>query len=234
MSIKQERSPGRLPSLPVIDARAPRFNQAVIGSAAFIGAVAHLWLLPFLAGVQLALSLGFGARACLACAVYFGWIRPRIGPGPVEDARPVRFANGLGLVFLGAATLAHWFGQHGLERGLSLTVATLALVAAATGFCLGCRTYRWIAALGGIRLRKLGRIDLDEVGAPAGSDVVQFTHPRCTDCQVLSARLREEGVRLALVDVSKRPDLARKYGVSLVPLAFRVASDGRVLARVSG
>jgi hypothetical protein len=35
------------------------------------------------------------------------------------------------------------------------------------------------------------------------------------------------------VDVSKRRDLAKKYGVSVVPLAFEVAPDGRVLGGVS-
>jgi hypothetical protein len=33
--------------------------------------------------------------------------------------------------------------------------------------------------------------------------------------------------------VTQHPDLARKYGISLVPLAFKVDSDGRVLARVT-
>jgi hypothetical protein len=34
------------------------------------------------------------------------------------------------------------------------------------------------------------------------------------------------------VDVSRRPDLARKYGVAVVPLAVAVAHDGRVTGRV--
>jgi hypothetical protein len=37
-----------------------------------------------------------------------------------------------------------------------------------------------------------------------------------------------------LVDVSQRPDLAHKYGVSLVPLAYKFAVNGRVFARVTG
>jgi thioredoxin-like negative regulator of GroEL len=64
--------------------------------------------------------------------------------------------------------------------------------------------------------------------------VVQFTHPLCSDCQAMSRRLSEEGRRVVLVDVSRRPDLARKYGISLVPLAYAVAPDGRIAARVRG
>jgi thioredoxin-like negative regulator of GroEL len=77
-------------------------------------------------------------------------------------------------------------------------------------------------------------IDLAEIGAtPQDGVVVQFTHPRCSDCQTLAKKLSAEGTPLALVDVSVRPDLARKYAVTLVPLAFRVAGDGRILSRVA-
>jgi hypothetical protein len=36
-----------------------------------------------------------------------------------------------------------------------------------------------------------------------------------------------------LVDVSRRPDLARKYGVAVVPLAVEVGPDGAVRRRIS-
>lgn len=35
------------------------------------------------------------------------------------------------------------------------------------------------------------------------------------------------------VDVSGRPDLARRYAVAVVPAAFRVAGDGTVLERLA-
>jgi hypothetical protein len=37
-----------------------------------------------------------------------------------------------------------------------------------------------------------------------------------------------------LVDVSRRPDLARKYGVAVVPLAVEVGADGAVRRRLAG
>jgi len=115
-----------------------------------------------------------------------------------------------------------------------LLVAALALLAAASGMCVGCEIYRLLAYLRGIGPRNLARIDLQEIGVQWRSGlVVEFTHPQCADCQTLSRRLQAQGMPLALVDVTQRPDLARKYGVSLVPLAFKVNAEGRVLARVA-
>jgi hypothetical protein len=220
---------------PVIDARAPRFNQGMIGAAALLAFLLGFWPLLSLAALQLALTLSFGPQLCLACLIYFKLVQPRLGPGPVKDARPVRFANLVGLVFLSAASVAHLAGYPRLGWALGLLVAALALLAAASGLCVGCEMYRLLATLRGIGPRRPARIDLQEIGASGQSGlVVQFTHPRCSDCQTLERSLAAQGVPLALVDVSKRPDLARKYGISLVPLAFKVDADGHVLARVTG
>jgi hypothetical protein len=35
------------------------------------------------------------------------------------------------------------------------------------------------------------------------------------------------------IDVSARPDLARKYGVSVVPTVIAVGGDGQVLRRLA-
>jgi hypothetical protein len=126
----------------VIDARAPRVNQAVVGVVA-LGAVATGWwpLLALLA-LQLALGLTLGRRWCLACLVYFELLQPRWGEGPLEDSRPPRFANILGLCFLTAASVAYLAGQPTVGAVLGGIVAALALVAAVTGFCAGCSAYR--------------------------------------------------------------------------------------------
>jgi hypothetical protein len=217
-----------------VDARAPRFNQAIIGIAALAAYVVGWWPLLALAALQLALTLTFGPRLCLGCLVYFKLVRPRLGSGPVKDARPVRFANLVGFVFLAAASIAHLAHFPRLGWALGMTVAALALLAAVSGLCVGCEMYRLLARLRGIGVKAASRIDLAEVGAvPAPGLVVQFTYPRCTDCRALEDRLRRQGVPLALVDVSQHPGLARKYGVSLVPLAFEVDLQGYVLARVT-
>ncbi len=135
----------------VIDSRAPRVNQAVIGSLALVAFLAWAeWLVGLLA-LQLVVGLVFGRRFCLPCVLYFEVIQPRLGEGPLEDSRPPRFANAVGASFLGAATVAFLAGIEWLGWGLSLTVAALALLAAATGFCFGCKFYMVIA-----RLRRLG------------------------------------------------------------------------------
>ena len=86
----------------VIDERAPRVNQAVVGTVALVAVVTGWWLLPVLLALQLALGLTLGRRWCLACVFYFEVLQPRLGEGPLEDSRPPRFANMVGLGFLGA------------------------------------------------------------------------------------------------------------------------------------
>ena len=63
---------------------------------------------------------------------------------------------------------------------------------------------------------------------------MEFTHPLCTDCRALEERLRVEGRRVVSVDVSRRPDLARRYGVAVVPTAVTVPGEGEVTARLAG
>jgi len=63
-------------------------------------------------------------------------------------------------------------------------------------------------------------IDLDE---PV---TVLFTHPLCTDCHQVERELRQRGTRLVGVDVKERPDLARKYGISVVPTVVWVEPNG--------
>ncbi len=219
--------------LQIIDSRAPRLNQAVTGLLAAASLVTGFWPILALPALQLTLTLAFGRRWCLACRFYFAVVQPRLGEGPLEDFRPPRFANQLGATFLWVAALAHAAGWHAAGTGLAALVAVLALLAATTGFCAGCLLYRLGARLRGVRNRTLDRVDLAELGAPAGrAAVVQFTHPLCADCQRLSRLLSAEGREPVLVDVSRRPDLARKYGVAVVPLAVAVLADGRVARRL--
>jgi uncharacterized membrane protein len=126
----------------VIDERAPRVNQAVVGAVSLLAVATGWWWLFALLTLQLALGLTLGRRWCLACVAYFELVQPRIGEGRLEDARPPRFANIVGLAVLGAATLASAAGLGTLGAALGLLVAALALLAAATGFCAGCSAYK--------------------------------------------------------------------------------------------
>jgi hypothetical protein len=126
----------------VIDERAPRVNQAVVGALSLLGVVTGWWWLFALLALQLALGLTLGRRWCLACVAYFELVQPRLGEGRLEDARPPRFANMVGLAVLAAAALASVAGLAPLGAALGLLVAALALLAAATGFCAGCTAYK--------------------------------------------------------------------------------------------
>lgn len=216
----------------VIDARGPRTNQAVIGALSLVAFVTGAeWLVAVLAA-QLAIGLTFGRRYCLPCVLYFEVIQPRFGEGPIEDSRPPRFANMVGVVFLGASTAAFLLGAPTLGWTLALIVAALALLAAATGVCAGCELYRATARLRGVAAKHVPRIDPEDVGLD-GAGVVQFTHPLCAECRVWERRLTERGDRHVSVDVSRRPELARKYGVAVVPTVVAVGGDGEVLRRLA-
>ena len=128
--------------LDVIDSRGPRTNQAVVGLDALLALATGWWWLLALLALQLAVGLRFGRRYCLPCLLWFEVLQPRFGEGRLEDSRPPRFANMVGLGVLGAASLAHAFGLDTVGAALGLLVAALALLAATTGFCAGCTAYK--------------------------------------------------------------------------------------------
>ena len=145
----------------VVDARAPRFTQAIIGVLALVAFVTGWWPLLAILAAQLAVGVTLGRRWCAPCAFYFEVLQPRFGEGPIEDARPPRFANVVGVVVLGTASVAHAVGLHTFGWALGLLVAGLALLSAATGFCVGCQACRLLARFRGV--------ELCETCAPASS-----------------------------------------------------------------
>jgi hypothetical protein len=74
--------------------------------------------------------------------VFARFVRPRIGPpAELEDARPPRFAQTVGLVFAVLALIGFALGAP----AVGFTAVALALVAAllnaTVGLCLGCEMY---------------------------------------------------------------------------------------------
>ena len=218
----------------VIDSRAPRLNQIVVGLVTLTAIVTGWWPLVGLMALQLIVGLTFGREWCLACVLYFEVVQPRIGEGPIEDARPPRFANIIGAIFLSSSTVAFAVGATTVGYVLAGMVAALAFLAASTGFCVGCEIYKILARVRGIKPGSVEHLDLSELGAtPSDNLVVQFTHPLCTGCHEVEAKLTAEGHNLITVDVSKRPDLAHKSQVSVVPTDLSVGPDGVVLGRLA-
>jgi hypothetical protein len=218
----------------VIDARAPRFNQAVVAVFALGGVLLGWPVLWALMSVQLALGLVLGRRWCLSCVGYFTLIQPRLGEGELEDSRPPRLANRMGAGFLGAAAIAWWVGAPVVGTGLGALVAALALLAVTTNFCTGCEIYRLTARLRGISPRHHDRIDTADLPtSPSERMYVEFTHPLCSECQEWERRLSGVEAPLVTLDVRERPDLARKYGIAVVPTVLAVAANGEVLERLA-
>ena len=140
LELKRLADPYR--DLDVIDSRAPRFNQATVGVVAVVALATGWWWLLAVLAAQLVVGLTLGRRFCLPCVTYFELVQPRVGEGPLEDARPPRFANIVGAAFLTAASASHAVGFEVVGAALGGAVAGLALLAAATGFCTGCEAYK--------------------------------------------------------------------------------------------
>jgi Domain of unknown function (DUF4395) len=128
--------------LDVIDSRGPRFNQAVVGTLSLVAVLTGAWWVLALLALQLAVGLTLGRRWCLPCLFYFEVIQPRFGEGPLEDSRPPRFANMVGVAVLTVATAGYAAGFTAVGAGLGALVAALALLAASTGICAGCEAYK--------------------------------------------------------------------------------------------
>jgi Domain of unknown function (DUF4395) len=218
----------------VIDEHAARFGQGTTGLVALLGVVFGWPLAWALMSAQLLLGLTVGRRFCLPCVAYFELVQPRLGEGPIEDSRPPRLANAMGTVFLGAAALAWWLGAETVGTALGAMVAFLALLSASTGFCVGCEIYKLTARIRGISPRHNDHIDPSDLDGVGGNRAyVEFTHPMCADCREWEQRLAAEPERVLTLDVRERPELARKYGIAVVPTVFRIGPDGAVLKRLA-
>ena len=218
----------------VLDIHAARFNQAVTGLTAFLGVLFGWPLAWALMAAQLAIGLTFGRRWCLPCLTYFTVIQPRFGEGPLEDARPPRLANMMGVAFLGSAAALWWLGAEGPGTVVAGLVAFLALLSASTGFCAGCEIYRLTARMRGISAQHHDRIDPADLPGLDGAARahVEFTHPLCSDCREWEERLSRRAEPLVRIDVHDHPELAHKYGIAVVPTVFAVGPQGAVLERL--
>src|SRR5256885_17107235 len=86
----------------VIDARAPRTNQAIVGTLALVAILTGWWGILAALALQLAIGLTFGRRYCLPCLLYFALIQPRLREGPIQQSRPLRFTSLIRMAVLGA------------------------------------------------------------------------------------------------------------------------------------
>jgi hypothetical protein len=163
-----DTAPGQLPGLGgadasadegrLIDPRGQRFGAAL--SVAFL-AVAFAAGLPFVVAL-LALALGISALFGTRYSVLgrpWPYVRRflRIAPPrELEHEFPPRFAQALGALGLGVATLLFLVGFGTAGWLVAAAVGGLQALLAATGYCLGCRLYFlkwWVPA----QFQKLAR-----------------------------------------------------------------------------
>ena len=141
----------------VVDYSALKVNQAGIiltVLVAFIGSffsLAFLTLIPLL-GIVLLLGT-FVPQLALFKQIYFNVLKPAgiVKPRPVQDRpEPHNFAQGLGGVFLGIASIL-LFVTPIASIALALLVAALAFVNLAFGYCLGCQIFFQLEKRGLVR-----------------------------------------------------------------------------------
>jgi hypothetical protein len=134
-------------STTVVDHSALKVNQTAIVATvliAFVGSVYSTRFLVVVPVLGVVLLLGtFAPQLALFKQIYFKVLKPRgiVKPRPVQDRpEPHNFAQGLGGVFLGiASVLLISVPVAGLA--LALLVAVLAFVNLAFGYCLGCQIF---------------------------------------------------------------------------------------------
>ncbi len=136
------------PARPVglIDPRGPQFNAIL--TSIILAAILVLAPNPIglaLLGLQAALfALGviLGVQRTPAAFLFAKVIRPRLSaPSELEDARPPRFAQGVGLVFA-LVGLAGYLGGAALLGAIAIGFAlAAALLNAIFNYCLGCEVY---------------------------------------------------------------------------------------------
>lgn len=127
------------PRAGAVDPRGPQFAAGVTAVVLVVALVLDSALL--LVAQTVVFGLGVAGRSPYVW-LYRTFVRPRLGPpAELEDVRPLRFAQTVGLAF-GLVALA------GLALGLTaVTVAAAAAALAAAflnaafGVCLGCEAY---------------------------------------------------------------------------------------------
>jgi hypothetical protein len=145
-------SAARTPAPAGIDPRGPRVGAGITAVllvvVLLLGGAPALVLLAVIAAL-FALGAVRGAQGTVQGRLYQRLVRPRLAPPTeLEDPRPPRFAQLVGLIITGLGVLLGLLGVPGAAP----VAAALALVAAflnsAFGLCLGCELY-----LLGVRLR---------------------------------------------------------------------------------
>jgi hypothetical protein len=121
----------------MIDPRGPRFaawiTTLVLAAVLVTGSA---WLLVVQAAV-----FALGATGRNPYALFWKRYLKRTPPAELEDARPPKFAQLVGLVFAVVALVGFATGAGALALGATAAALAAAFLNAAFGICLGCEMY---------------------------------------------------------------------------------------------
>jgi len=136
-----------------IDPRGPRFGAALTAVllvvVLLLGTSAAAVVVLAVVAASFALGVARGVQGTWQAAVFRALVRPRLAaPTELEDARPPRFAQLVGLVVTGAGLVLALFGVSAAVPVSAAIALVAAFLNAAFGLCLGCEMY-----LLGLRLR---------------------------------------------------------------------------------
>lgn len=122
-----------------IDPRGPRFGAAVTSVVLAVVLLTASWVL--LAAQAVVFALGSRGRSPYG-VLYQRWVRPHLPPpAELEDERPPRFAQLVGLGFAVAGAAAFLVGATAGGYVFTSLALVAALLNASIGLCLGCEVY---------------------------------------------------------------------------------------------
>lgn len=131
-----------------IDPRGPRFAAAVTSLVLALAVLTgNSWVL---AAQVLVFAIGAlaGVQATPYAIVFRRLVRPRLAPpAELEDPRPPRFAQGVGLLVAGVGLALALAGVSGAVVVSAAVALVAAFLNAAFGLCLGCELYLRVARL---------------------------------------------------------------------------------------
>ncbi len=125
-----------------LDPRGLRFAAAVTPGVLAVALLTGNVVVLAVQTIVFVVGALLGPRFSPYALFYARLIRPRIGPpAHTEDARPPRFAQGVGLAFALLGVIAEVAGLDALAVVAIAFALVAAFLNAAFEFCLGCQVY---------------------------------------------------------------------------------------------
>jgi len=129
-----------------LDPRGPQFNAtltSIVLALALLTATTPFGIAVLVAQAGLfATAVVLGVQRTPAAYLFKRLVRPRLGPPTrLEDPRPPRFAQGIGLLFTAAALVGFLAGPTWLGYAAAGMALVAALLNASVQVCLGCQIY---------------------------------------------------------------------------------------------